>query len=273
METTTKLSKKIAESSILIAFSVILFFIALVKLPYGGEITLASMFPIVIIAYRHGTGFGLLSGLVYGIICQLLSISVLSFVTGWVSVVAVIVLDYLLAFSLIGLAGLVRKIKNQTKAMIIGTLIGIFARYICHVISGSTVWAGLSIPTGQAFLYSIIYNATYILPETIVTLIVCIYISTFFDFGSEKISVRKNEFKNKLPVFVGTTLAAGYLIFVLLQIFALLQNAETGEFDFTGIFNVNWILIGIVTISVIVAYAIFFVIYKCVTSQKGKTNE
>ncbi|MBQ8911953.1 MAG: energy-coupled thiamine transporter ThiT, partial [Clostridia bacterium] len=58
-------------------------------------------------------------------------------------------------------------------------------RYICHVISGCTVWAGMSIPTGGAFVYSLIYNATYMLPETIILILVSYYLGTSLDFDAQ----------------------------------------------------------------------------------------
>ena len=74
----------------------------------GGEIIafLASMLPIIIIAYRHGTGTGLMAGLVYGIIQQLLGLNTLSYVTTWQSILAVILLDYIVAFLVLGLGGI-----------------------------------------------------------------------------------------------------------------------------------------------------------------------
>jgi energy-coupled thiamine transporter ThiT len=130
----------------------------LVDLPYGGSITFASMLPILLIAYRHGTSWGLLTASVHGILQFILGTSVLSYVTGWASIVAVIVLDYFLAFALIGLAGLFKNMKSQKAALVLGGLTVGIARYACHVISGATVWAGLSIPTGDALAYSFVYN-------------------------------------------------------------------------------------------------------------------
>ena len=62
------------------------------------------MLPIVIISYRHGIGRGLVSGLIFGVIQQLLGLKTLTFVTTWQSILAVIVLDYLFAFAAAGFA-------------------------------------------------------------------------------------------------------------------------------------------------------------------------
>ena len=266
--------KKIAESSILIAISIILNFISLAKLPYGGSITLASMLPLILISYRHGIGFGALSGLIFGIINQLFSLNVLTFVTGWQSVVAVIVLDYLLAFTAISLSGLVRKIKNQTISLLVGTLIGAFARYVCHVISGATVWAGLSIPTANALTYSLIYNATFLLPDTLITLIMCAYISSYFNFSTPTITINTHNenFVDLLPIIVGTSLGAGATIFAIVSVFFVLQDANTGKFNILYISKANWSLIGIVTGACILAFVIFYVIYTIIKKNKKEAS-
>ena len=176
-----------AECAILIALATVLSLIKFVDLPYGGSITVASMLPIALISYRRGLGWGLGSALVYAVIQQLFGLKNLSYATSWQAVIAIIMLDYIIAFVVIGLAGMFRKkIKNQTAGLIVGTLIACLLRYLCHVLSGATVWAGISIPTTASLLYSISYNATYMIPETIVTLVLAFYISSSIDLRSEK---------------------------------------------------------------------------------------
>ena len=135
------------------------------------------MLPILLIAYRYGTAWGMLTGFVHGVIQLILNPSVLSPVTGALSVASVIILDYSLAFAVIGLGGLFRKfIKKQNTALLAGSIFTGILRYICHVIVGCTVWAGLSIPTAGALIYSFIYNATYMVPETLVLALAAYYI-------------------------------------------------------------------------------------------------
>ncbi len=76
-------TRKLVESSILVAIATVLSLIPLVSLPYGGSITFASMLPLIIISYRHGLGWGTASGFVYGIIQQLLGLKDLGYVTTW----------------------------------------------------------------------------------------------------------------------------------------------------------------------------------------------
>lgn len=159
---------RLTESAIMIAAATILSMFKLVELPYGGSITLASMLPIVIIAYRYGTAWGILCGLVHGAIQLLLGSGTLSYVTGAASVVAVILLDYIVAFAVCGLAGIFRNIKKQSTGLLCGAVLVSVLRYACHVVSGFTVWRDISVPAADAVIYSFIYNATYMLPEMIV---------------------------------------------------------------------------------------------------------
>ncbi len=107
-------TRALVESAILIALATILSLIKLVDLPYGGSITIASMFPIVILSYRFGLRWGCAAGLVYGIIQQLTGLSSLSYVTTWQSIVAVILLDYVIAYAVTGLGGIFRgRIKTS----------------------------------------------------------------------------------------------------------------------------------------------------------------
>lgn len=97
------------ECAILIALATVLSLIKFVDLPYGGSITVASMLPIALISYRRGLGWGLGSALVYAVIQQLFGLKNLSYATSWQAVIAIIMLDYIIAFVVIGLAGMFRK--------------------------------------------------------------------------------------------------------------------------------------------------------------------
>ncbi len=245
MKTKTKtqsVTLKLCESAIMIALATILSLLKLVELPYGGSITFASMLPILLIAYRHGTAWGLLTGLVHGAMQFILGTGVLSYVTGWKSVMAVILLDYVLAFTLIGFAGVFKKMKSQRSALALGAFLTGVLRYACHVIAGATVWAGLSIPTASALSYSFVYNATYMLPETIVLCLAAFYIGGVLNFATPRLSpLNKGEStKPSLLSYIGGAAMLGTLVYDIAAVFSKLQNAESGEFDITGIANVSW---------------------------------
>ena len=76
-------TRALVECAVLLAIATVLSLVKLVDLPYGGSVTVASMLPVVIISYRHGLGYGLLSGAVFGVIQQLLGLNTLSWVTTW----------------------------------------------------------------------------------------------------------------------------------------------------------------------------------------------
>ena len=250
------------ECAILIAVATVLSMIKFVDLPYGGSITAASMLPIILISYHRGLGWGMGSAFVYAVIQQLFGLKNLSYATSWQATVAIIMLDYIVAFAVLGLAGMFRKkIKNQTTGLLIGALIVCVLRYFCHVLSGATVWAGISIPTTAALLYSFSYNATYMIPETIVTLVLAFYLSSAIDLRSEKpvrIQTQGSPI-SPLSIIAGLFIAGG-LIFDVVALFSKLQNADSGELDFSLIGQANWMLIGIVTAAVAVVAVVLFVI-------------
>lgn len=236
----TQLSKtrKLVESALMIAVATVLSLLKIADLPYGGSVTIASMLPIVLIAYRSGLLWGLGTGLAYGVLQQLLGLKNLSYFTTWQSILAIILLDYLIAFAMIGFAGVFRgAIKRQNAALAAGSLLACVLRYICHVISGATVWAGLSIPDSAALAYSLIYNATYMLPETIVLVAVTYYLGSILDFRREQPTrlARENAGDPRadaLGVFAGVIIL-GAIIFDVARVFLHLQDGETGEFNIT----------------------------------------
>ena len=109
------IAKRLAEAALLIAMGTVLSVFKLIDLPYGGSVTVGSMLPVLIIAYRYGTGFGMASSLAFGIIQQLLGLKTLSYVTTWQSILAVILLDYIVAFMVIGLGLDICEISRMEK--------------------------------------------------------------------------------------------------------------------------------------------------------------
>ncbi|MBO4603983.1 MAG: energy-coupled thiamine transporter ThiT [Clostridiales bacterium] len=272
MSNTNNISKTrvLTETAIMLALATVLSLIKILQLPYGGAVTVASMLPAIIIAYRHGFRFGLLAGFVFGVFEQLLGLNNLSYVTTWQSVLAVILLDYIIAFMVIAVAGLFRKISSQPAGLMAGTILACVLRFLCHVISGATVWAGLSIPSEAALIYSIGYNATYMIPETIVTAAAAYYIGSILDFRGDKIKSLSVKGDSRIPVlkWIAGLVIVVAVIFDAVNIFMHLQNAESGEFDATGFASVNWMLIGIVTLAAVAVAAVLFVISKKTSGKK-----
>ena len=246
----------------MVALSTVLSVFKLVEMPYGGSVTLASMLPILILSYRHGVGIGLAGGLVNAVIQQLLGLKYLSYFTTWQSVVALIMLDYIVAFTLVGLGGLWRNIvKKQSTSLCLGAITVGTLRYICHVIAGATVWVGLSIPDSAALIYSLGYNATYMLPETLVLALVAYYIG-------EHIDIRAAEPRRIVPE-ARTRVGAGYSLSALVLalgamadialIAPSLQDGETGMLMISGLADAPWISVAIVS-GVCLLLALFFII-------------
>lgn len=238
-----KLSQKLTESALMLALTTILSIVPLIELPYGGSITAASMVPMVIIAYRYGFRWGLLTGAAYGLIQLLFGLKNLSYATSAVAAIAIILLDYLFAFMSTAFAGFFRKSRSQASGLVCATLVVCAVRYLFHVISGCTVWAGLSIPTADALLYSLIYNATYLLPETIINAIAALYLGSALCFTKPRLTMAQKSQGVPRPARIlsaaGGLIILGALTAVVVMVFSQLQNPDTGEFNIQGIQSVN----------------------------------
>lgn len=170
-------TKIMVEAAIMVALATVLSFIRIFKLPWGGSVTLLSMLPIIIFAIRRGTKAGLGCAFAYSLI-QLLQGIVLDGLFGWglspIMLIGCILLDYILAFTVLGLAGLFR--EKDLIGWILGICLAIVLRFIMHFISGYVIFHGFGELWGSFFtensaLYSFCYNGAYMLPELIFTLI------------------------------------------------------------------------------------------------------
>lgn len=161
---------RLTESAVLVALAVVLEIISkmvpILQMPQGGSASLA-MFPIFILSYRQGLKWGLLGGFVFGIINF--------FIDGYAFYWGSFVFDYTLGFTSIGLAGLFSKkaLKLDLSAIIIGILIASTSRFIVHTLSG-ILFFGEYAGDENVILYSIGYNGSYMLPSTILCLLVMV---------------------------------------------------------------------------------------------------
>ena len=154
----TKTSVKLVECAILIAMAFVLSFIKIIDMPFGGSVTAASMAPIIVAGYRHGLKWGIVTGFAYSLLQLLMGLSNLSYATSAMAGIAIVMLDYIGAFTVLGLLGIFKRNRHQTGVLVIGTVVVCVIRLICHVIVGCTVWAGVSIPTVGGAIYSLVYN-------------------------------------------------------------------------------------------------------------------
>lgn len=264
------------ECAIMIALAAVLSFVKILELPYGGSVTAFSIVPIVIISYRHGVKWGLLSGFVFSIIQLIQTASTLSYATSFWAAVTIIFLDYIFAFTVIGLAGFLRnKVSNPSAAAVTGT-VGVCAlRYICHVISGCTVWAGVSIPSTDGLLYSLSYNATYMIPETIINAAAVFWLFGCLNFRSEKSALQRKLKKNLAETVTASISILSLMVAVIIDavaVFASLQNPDSGVLDFSLISNTNFTLVGIVSAIGIVLCVVFAIIAKVTSNSAKKVN-
>ena len=159
-------TRMIAEAGVAIAIAQVLSFITLFHMPQGGSIKAASLVPLMIFAYRWGGTRGIWAGVVYG---------GLHFLLGFKSSIHYlsIILDYLVAYGAIGVCGY---FKDNITGLVSGSIVAIALRWFTSVTSGAVVFASYA-PQGQnPWIYSMIYNASYMIPDGILNIIVLLFV-------------------------------------------------------------------------------------------------
>lgn len=263
----TKTSVKLVECAILIAMAFVLSFIKIIDMPFGGSVTAASMAPIIIAGYRHGFKWGIITGFAYSLLQLLMGLENVSYATSATAGIAIVMLDYIVAFTVLGLLGVLKRNKHQTGVLVIGTLVVCVIRFICHVITGCTVWAGVSIPTADGAIYSLVYNAAYMVPETVVTVYVIALISNAVDLRLDRPVTRKKS-DNVMAILNGVLIFGIAIVIDFLYLFQKVQSEE--GFDITRIGGANWGLVGIITIAGLVVGVIAYMITKMFVNKKAK---
>lgn len=162
-------AKTMAVGAMCMALSSVLSLIKLMPMPMGGTITPASMLPLLVFAYCYGAGPGIVLGMLYGVMQFLLD------GMAWLALGALPnLLDYPLAFGMLGLAGFFRKDEKQ---MCVGFTLGCFGRFVCSFLSGF-VFYGQYAPEGMnPAWYSFLYNGAYMLPECIICVVLGLLIA------------------------------------------------------------------------------------------------
>lgn len=143
--------------ALMLACGIVLQQLRIFHMPQGGSVTLGAMVPLLLVAYRYGAATGALVGFLYG----LLNLVQDPFILHPVQVL----FDYPLPFMAMGIAG-------AFSSYYVGAAAAFAARFLCHFISGF-VFFGQYAPEGMsAIYYSLIFNATYIVPELVITCII-----------------------------------------------------------------------------------------------------
>ncbi len=184
-------NRRLAESALMLALATILAKFAIFELPFGGSVTLFSQVPVILISYRYGVKWGLTTGLASSFIQLIFGVQNFSYVSGIGAFIILAFCDYIIAFSALGLGGIFKyKIKNDILAISLGGVLVTVIRFICHFISGATIWKEYA--KGAPILeYSFNYNASYMLPELVITVIGLIVISGVFDLNSLELKTKK----------------------------------------------------------------------------------
>ena len=172
------LTRKLTESAILIAIATVLSMIKF-DLPFGGGVTLVSMFPLILISHRWGWKWGVLTAFVYSLIQLLFGLDNVGYATTFATALGVIFLDYVIAYTVIGLSGLFDLSLGKTrKSVAVGIAVTFVLRFCCHLITGVWIWGGwmpetfMNMTMTGPWLYSFLYNGWYMLAELVITEIV-----------------------------------------------------------------------------------------------------
>ena len=202
-------TKRLTESAMLLAVAILLELLSktfIPEQPFGGQLTIVSMLPIVLISYRHGVKWGFAAAFAYALIEMVMGAKTVSaaFLPGYFgddtmigSAILMCLLDYVLAFTALGLGGIFRnRIKNAGMGLMCGSLVALGARYLCHIASGFILfssyaewfftqegfpaWGAQLVsaldPTVLGLVYSAVYNGMYMVPEIILTALAAVAI-------------------------------------------------------------------------------------------------
>ena len=173
MSKTYTKTRTLVECALMIAIGTVLSNIKFFTLPNGGSITLLSMLPFVLVSFRHGVKWGLFTGLVNACLQMLLGFWAPPTPT-FLYFLGEVLLDYVLAFMVLGLAELfARPFKNRTVGVAVGTFAAGFLRFLCSFLSGVLIWGNLTDGL-SAWTYSLTYNGSYMLPETLLTMVAAV---------------------------------------------------------------------------------------------------
>ncbi len=153
-------ARRLAYAGLSLALSFLLSYIRLFRMPQGGSVTPGSMLPLLFFAAAYGVGPGVTVGLVYGLLQYLQG--------GWFLNPWQFILDYLLAYAALGLAGLYRKLgSKQLYTFYLAMLAGILARALAATLAGYMFWDTSLWP-------SLVYNGSYLVPETVLCMILAL---------------------------------------------------------------------------------------------------
>ncbi len=186
---TSKRTQILCVGAVMIALATVLSFLKIWEMPYGGSVTLFSMVPLVFISYKYGPKWGVFSAGAFSVVQMLFGIGAIG--NDIATVIGSCVLDYILAYTVIGLSGMYRnRLKNATVSMVLGFLTATLIRYAVHVISGYIFFRSYAewyfgqegftfgamilehiSGTALGIFYAFFYNILFLAPDTVVAVI------------------------------------------------------------------------------------------------------
>ena len=203
-------TRRLTESAMLLAVAIVLEFLSkmfIPEQPFGGQLTFAAMLPIVLISYRYGLKWGFITSFTYALLEMAIGGKTVAaaFQPGYfgdsvmlVNALIMCALDYLAAFTALGLGGSFRnRIEKPGAALCCGSILALTLRYVCHIASGYILFSGWAEwfftqegfpawgaklvsgmnPTMLGLVYSVVYNGLYMIPEMIFTAIAAFIIA------------------------------------------------------------------------------------------------
>lgn len=177
MSKTASKTRILVEGALMIALTTALSYIKFMDMPMGGSVTL-EMMPIILMGYRHGVKWGCFTGFVHGFLQMILGFSNVLYCTTLLSQIGCILLDYILAFTVLGLSGLFANvIPNKFAGLLVGSILACALRFGCSYLSGYLLYGSWAPEGMHPAYYSLIYNGAYMLPSAI---LVCVVLAILY---------------------------------------------------------------------------------------------
>lgn len=182
----------LAESAMMVALSIAVFIVSdFIPWPYayGGGFSMFGQVPIILVSYRHGVKNGLPAALALAIFEMIMGYKNFTYVSGIAAYLIVAFADYLVAFGCLGLGGMFRdKIGgNQTAELALGGAVVCVIRFLCHFVSGVTIWSGYCPEDMAVGVYSFVYNGSYMAIELILTVVGLVAVGKIFNLKKKNI--------------------------------------------------------------------------------------
>jgi thiamine transporter len=155
-------TRVLAEAALAVALAFVLGLIKVFQMPFGGSISL-DMVPLILLALRQGPFVGIVAGAAYGLLDLAIEPVALHPVQ--------VLFDYPLAFGVLGLAGF---FAPTVRGAILGTVVAVLARFLCHFVSGIVFFASYAPEGWNPYVYSAAYNLAYLVPSLIIALVVVV---------------------------------------------------------------------------------------------------